>query len=74
MQFSDAGLFGPTVFENVAGFLCIEHDLKDMLLEENNPQEQPDPLDMTRIHPEDYEFTQKMSKVNTSRTSSRSSC
>jgi transcription elongation factor SPT6 len=60
MQFSDAGLFGPTVFENVAGFLCIEHDLKDMLLEENNPQEQPDPLDMTRIHPEDYEFAQKM--------------
>ena len=31
-----------------------------MLLEEANPHEQPDPLDMTRIHPEDYEFAQKM--------------
>jgi transcription elongation factor SPT6 len=60
VQFSDAGLFGPTVFENVAGFLSIEHDLKDIMLEEANPQEQPDPLDMTRIHPEDYEFAQKM--------------
>ncbi|WVF72010.1 transcription elongation factor SPT6 [Kwoniella sp. CBS 6097] len=60
LAFSDLGLFGPTVFENVAGFLTIESDLKDMMLEPENPQEQPDPLDMTRIHPEDYEFAQKM--------------
>ncbi|WWC89746.1 transcription elongation factor SPT6 [Kwoniella dendrophila CBS 6074] len=60
LAFSDLGLFGPTIFENVAGFLTIENDLKDMLLEPENPQEQPDPLDMTRIHPEDYEFAQKM--------------
>ncbi len=44
----------------MAGFLSIETDLKDMMLQERNPQEQPDPLDMTRIHPEDYEFAQKM--------------
>ena len=60
LAFSDLGLFGPTIFENVAGFLSIETDLKDMMLEEQNPQEQPDPLDTTRIHPEDYEFAQKM--------------
>ncbi|OCF71672.1 transcription elongation factor SPT6 [Kwoniella mangroviensis CBS 8886] len=60
LAFSDLGLFGPTIFENVAGFLTIENDLKDMMLEPENPQEQPDPLDMTRIHPEDYEFAQKM--------------
>ena len=60
LALSELGLFGPTIFENVAGFLSIETDLKDMMLEEQNPQEQPDPLDMTRIHPEDYEFAQKM--------------
>ncbi|WWD16106.1 transcription elongation factor SPT6 [Kwoniella shandongensis] len=60
LAFSDLGFFGPTIFENVAGFLTIESDLKDMMLEPQNPQEQPDPLDMTRIHPEDYEFAQKM--------------
>lgn len=52
--------FGPTIFENVAGFLTIETDLSNMMLEEQNPQEQPDPLDRTRVHPEDYEFAQKM--------------
>lgn len=31
-----------------------------MMLEEQNPQDQPDPLDLTRIHPKDYEFAQKM--------------
>jgi transcription elongation factor SPT6 len=53
-------IFGPTVFENVAGFLTIESDISAMILEEQNPQDQPDPLDKTRIHPEDYEFAQKM--------------
>ncbi|WVR05399.1 transcription elongation factor SPT6 [Kwoniella sp. DSM 27419] len=60
LAFSDAGFFGPTIYENVAGFLTIESDLKEMLLEPEKPQEQPDPLDMTRIHPADYEFAQKM--------------
>ncbi|WRT67313.1 transcription elongation factor SPT6 [Kwoniella shivajii] len=60
LAFSDLGLFGPTVFENVAGFLTIENDLKEIMLEAESPQTQPDPLDMTRIHPEDYEFAQKM--------------
>lgn len=60
LQFSDSGLFGPTIFENVAGFLSIESDLENLQLEEANPQEQADPLDCTRIHPEDYEFAQKM--------------
>ena len=31
-----------------------------MELQEADPQDQPDPLDKTRIHPEDYEFAQKM--------------
>lgn len=30
------------------------------MLEAENPETQPDPLDMTRIHPADYEFAQKM--------------
>lgn len=53
-------IFGPTVFENVAGFLTIETDISGLMLDEQNPQDQPDPLDKTRIHPEDYEFAQKM--------------
>ncbi|WVQ78460.1 transcription elongation factor SPT6 [Cryptococcus sp. DSM 104549] len=60
MQFTDTGLFGPTIFENVAGFLTIESDLKELMLEAEKPEDQPDPLDMTRIHPENYEFAQKM--------------
>ncbi|TYJ56714.1 transcription elongation factor SPT6 [Cryptococcus floricola] len=60
MTLTDLGLVGPTVFENIAGFLTIETDLNNLLLEAENPQEQPDPLDLTRIHPENYEFAQKM--------------
>ncbi|KAK4686395.1 transcription elongation factor SPT6, partial [Tremellales sp. Uapishka_1] len=60
LQFTDLGLLGPTIFENVAGFLTIENDLKDMNLDDKDPQDQAEPLDMTRIHPEDYEFAQKM--------------
>lgn len=44
----------------MAGFLSIDTDLSNLVLEERNPHEQADPLDMTRIHPEDYEFAQKM--------------
>lgn len=60
MQLTEYGTFGPTIFENVAGFLCIDNDLKEFQLEDSNPAEQPEPLDMTRIHPEDYEFARKM--------------
>lgn len=60
MQLTEFGTFGPTIFENVAGFLCIDNDLKEFQLEDSNPAEQPEPLDMTRIHPEDYEFARKM--------------
>ena len=60
LAFSDLGLFGPTILENAAGFLSIQNDLDGLRLEVENPQDQPDPLDLTRIHPEDYEFAQKM--------------
>lgn len=60
VQLSELGTFGPTIFENVAGFLMLDNDVKDFNLEPDDPQEQPEPLDMTRIHPEDYEFAQKM--------------
>ncbi|KAL1411070.1 Transcription elongation factor spt6 [Vanrija albida] len=60
LQLSEFGTFGPTIFENVAGFLSIDADLKDFQLDRNDAHEQPEPLDMTRIHPEDYEFAQKM--------------
>ena len=53
-------MFGPTILENVSGFLSIQTDERDLILEPANPQDQPDPLDLTRIHPADYEFAQKM--------------
>ena len=53
-------MFGPTVLENISGFLSIDTDLRDFMLDPSNPQDQPDPLDLTRIHPNDYEFAQKM--------------
>jgi transcription elongation factor SPT6 len=53
-------LCGPTVFENAAGFLSIETELQDLTLTPDDLDNQPDPLDMTRIHLEDYEFAQKM--------------
>lgn len=43
---------GPTVFTNCASFLYID-------CEETDP-EAGDPLDNTRIHPEDYELARKM--------------
>ena len=60
LAYSGLGVFGPTILENVAGFLSIQTDDKDFILEVENPQDQPDPLDLTRIHPADYEFAQKM--------------
>jgi len=60
LAFSNVGFFGPTILENVAGFLSIDSDMAEMRLDAENPQDQPEPLDMTRIHPADYEFAQKM--------------
>lgn len=57
---SQLGIFGPTILENVWGFLSIESDLTQIMLEPEDPESQPDPLDATRIHPADYEFAQKM--------------
>ena len=42
---------GPRVWNNCASFLFVEHDT-------TNPQS--DPLDNTRVHPEDYELGRKM--------------
>lgn len=33
-----------------------------MMLEKEDQQDQPDPLDLTRIHPADYEFAQRMAR------------
>jgi transcription elongation factor SPT6 len=60
LAFSNVDYFGPTIFENVAGFLSIETDIKDFVLEPGHPEDQPDPLDMTRIHPAYYEYAQKI--------------
>ncbi|KAJ7709827.1 transcription elongation factor SPT6 [Mycena rosella] len=60
-QFIKAGLLTKTLFINAAGFLRISQQ------EELNPAKlradddhAPDPLDDTRIHPEDYELARKM--------------
>ncbi|ORX33718.1 transcription elongation factor SPT6, partial [Kockovaella imperatae] len=60
LAYADLGVFGPTILENVAGFLSIHTDEKEIELDASNPQATPDPLDLTRIHPADYEFAQKM--------------
>jgi transcription elongation factor SPT6 len=44
-------VLGPRVWNNCAGFLYIEHD-------STNPDS--DPLDNTRIHPEDYDLARKV--------------
>ena len=53
-------LFGPTILENASGFLSIQSDIVDMQLEKEEPELQPDPLDVTRIHPEHYNYARKM--------------
>jgi transcription elongation factor SPT6 len=53
-------MVGAKIFENLAGFMSIETELSTLQLEQEDPSDQPDPLDMTRIHPDDYEFAQKM--------------
>lgn len=50
------------MFDNAVGFLSIESDINDMLLDKDDPQNQADPLDLTRIHPADYEYAQRMAQ------------
>lgn len=57
-----ADLLGPTVCENVIAFLEISNDVDDLELSGVDVDSQPDPLDSTRIHPEDYEFARKMAE------------
>ncbi|KAJ6496747.1 transcription elongation factor SPT6 [Mycena vitilis] len=60
-QFIKAGLLTKTLFINAAGFLRIsqQEDLKPAKLRADDDHA-PDPLDDTRIHPEDYELARKM--------------
>ncbi|KAJ7235446.1 transcription elongation factor SPT6 [Mycena haematopus] len=60
-QFIKAGLLTKTLFINAAGFLRIsqQEDLKPAKLRPDD-EHAPDPLDDTRIHPEDYELARKM--------------
>ncbi|KAF8212158.1 transcription elongation factor SPT6 [Mycena galopus ATCC 62051] len=60
-QFIKAGLLTKTLFINAAGFLRIsqQEDLKPGKLRPDD-EHAPDPLDDTRIHPEDYELARKM--------------
>ncbi|KAJ7097816.1 transcription elongation factor SPT6 [Mycena belliarum] len=60
-QFIKAGLLTKTLFINAAGFLRIsqQEDLNPAKLRADDDHA-PDPLDDTRIHPEDYELARKM--------------
>ncbi|KAF8892531.1 SH2 domain-containing protein [Infundibulicybe gibba] len=60
-QFIRGGLLTTKIFLNAAGFLRIsqEHDIKPSK-NRHDDDSAPDPLDDTRIHPEDYELARKM--------------
>ncbi|KAL4067952.1 SH2 domain-containing protein, partial [Scleroderma citrinum] len=60
-QFIKASLLTTKIFLNAAGFLRISHDT-DLKPTKNRHADDdgPDPLDNTRIHPEDYELARKM--------------
>ncbi|EPQ58032.1 transcription elongation factor Spt6 [Gloeophyllum trabeum ATCC 11539] len=62
-QFVKNGLLTTKIFLNAAGFLRITHDIettKSSKNRHNDDVDTPDPLDNTRIHPEDYELARKM--------------
>jgi transcription elongation factor SPT6 len=61
-QFIKAGLLTKTLFINAAGFLRIsqKEDLNPPLKLQAEHEHAPDPLDDTRIHPENYELARKM--------------
>lgn len=62
-QFIRNGLLTTKIFLNAAGFLRISQDSdlpKPSKNRHNEDSDSPDPLDSTRIHPEDYELARKM--------------
>ena len=60
-QFIKGGLLTTKIFLNAAGFLRVIQD-RDTKPGKYRPDDEnaPDPLDDTRIHPEDYELARKM--------------
>ncbi|KAK1236011.1 Transcription elongation factor spt6 [Marasmius sp. AFHP31] len=60
-QFIRSGILTTKIFLNAAGFLRITQETEDLRTKHRPDDEQaPDPLDSTRIHPEDYELARKM--------------
>lgn len=60
-QFIKGGLLTTKIFLNAAGFLRISQDLDTKSSKNRHDDDMtPDPLDDTRIHPEDYELARKM--------------
>jgi transcription elongation factor SPT6 len=62
-QFIKGGLLTTKIFLNATGFLRITHHGSLSKNSRNHPsqhEDAPDPLDDTRIHPEDYELARKM--------------
>ncbi|KAI0340086.1 transcription elongation factor Spt6 [Trametopsis cervina] len=62
-QFIRNGLLTTNIFLNASGFLRISQDSnlsKPTKNRQNEDPDSPDPLDSTRIHPEDYELARKM--------------
>lgn len=61
-QFIKNGLLTTKIFLNAAGFLRIVQDSEPKPSKNRHGEEidVPDPLDSTRIHPEDYELARKM--------------
>ena len=61
-QFIKGGLLTTKIFLNAAGFLRISQDSDTKQLKHRHDDEDMalDPLDNTRIHPEDYELARKM--------------
>ncbi|OBZ75792.1 Transcription elongation factor SPT6 [Grifola frondosa] len=61
-QFIKNGLLTTKIFLNAAGFLRIVQDAEPKPSKSRHSEDidVPDPLDNTRIHPEDYELARKM--------------
>ncbi|KAF8576398.1 transcription elongation factor Spt6 [Ramaria rubella] len=59
-QFIKNGLLTTQVYLNAAGFLRIRQDPELRDIRKHDVSEVGDPLDDTRVHPEDYELARKM--------------
>jgi transcription elongation factor SPT6 len=60
-QFIKGGILTTKIFLNAAGFLRISHEAGAKIAKPRHADDDvPDPLDDTRIHPEDYELARKM--------------